>query len=139
MYFKNPQLLKLLIFLFFSSFISAQTISIDPSKTKTFISEVYKGVEADLGYDNPESIEQFENRLKRVEIFLSDAVLSEKMFLLSQVPLITTYNSNLKYDLGENFDPENFNPFKYKLDFFRSDVTVQYRVDGTNYIIQILP
>jgi hypothetical protein len=136
-----PQLKLLFAIAFLISVTgSSQTvIKPDVSKTTDFLEEVYAGEMTNLGFDKPQRIEQYQQILSRIEIIEHTENLPGKVFLLSQVPLINVYNPNLSDDLGENFDPYTFNPFKYKMDFFRNDALVRYKVDGTNYVIQILP
>lgn len=115
---------------------SSQTvIKPDVSKTTDFLEEVYAGEMTNLGFDKPQRIEQYQQILSRIEIVVPTENLPGKVFLLSQVPLINVYNPNLSNDLGENFDPYIFNPFTFKMDFFRTDAFVSYKVDGTKYII----
>ena len=54
--------------------------------------------------------------------------------LLSQVKLFDAFNKNIHRD--KVFNPNNFNPLKYKLSFYsRNGAT--YKVDNTNYYIII--
>lgn len=59
-----------------------------------------------------------------------------------ECPLLSTAmkknkcNPDLVYNF--EFDPENFNPLKYHFKYF-SPNTSYYRVDGTEYIIEIVP
>ena len=133
------KLLFAIILLFSVTAVSQTTFTPDLDNTADFVAAVYADKVAVLGYDSAESLQQFESHLSRVEILLTNEVFPGKVVPLSEVPLITTYNPDLTYDLGENFIPEIFNPFKYKMDFFRNDTIVSYRVDNTNYVIQILP
>lgn len=121
--------------LLFSNLYS-QSYKPDVSKVQDFIAEVYVDVVDDLGYDTPENIEQFTNILKRIEI-ISSTTTPENYRKLFDAPVINLYNKELKADVP--FDPQNFNPFKYKIDVFSKDKTVYYLVDNTDYIIIIHP
>lgn len=53
---------------------------------------------------------------------------------LSQVALFNDFVPNLTRDLS--FNPENFNPLKYKFDFYSRNSNI-YWVDNTTYYIEI--
>ena len=74
-----------------------------------------------------------ENRIKIIESIFED---NEKYTKLSAVALLNKYNPSLLRD--EFFEINTFNPLKYNLNFF-SNTTEVYRIDGTNYIIVIIP
>ena len=74
-----------------------------------------------------------ENRIKIIESIFED---NEKYTKLSTVALLNKYNPSLLRD--EFFEINTFNPLKYNLNFF-SNTTEVYRIDGTNYIIVIIP
>jgi hypothetical protein len=57
--------------------------------------------------------------------------------LLSSVQLKNKCNPSLVNDFDQ-FDPDNFNPFKYLFSFY-STQTAFFRVDGTEFIIEIKP
>lgn len=57
--------------------------------------------------------------------------------LLSSVPLKNKCNDGLTNDVTQ-FDWDSFNPFKYLFSFY-STQTAFYRVDGTEFIIEISP
>lgn len=136
MNYKYPHLLILLLFIFLTTSVAAQKISIDTSKVNKFVSEVYMGVEADLGYDKPENIQRFKNIIERFEIVISHDD-PDVFNYLSEIPVINLYNKNLSID--EPFNPHNFNPLKYKFNTTSIDDKVYYRVDNTDYIIIIHP
>ena len=56
--------------------------------------------------------------------------------LLSEVPLFNYFVRELKRD--NVFEPNTFNPLKYKLPFYSSKTNI-FRVDGTNYFIFVKP
>lgn len=58
--------------------------------------------------------------------------------LLSTLPLKNKYNPNLQSDLN-NFDTSKFNPLKYGFNYTSTSTTYYYRVDNSNYIIEIKP
>lgn len=130
---KKQLFFSLIIFLLFSNLYS-QKFTPDASKVQEYIVEIYGDIVKELGYDTLESVEHFTNILKRFEIIVSNDT-PENYRLLSETPVINTYNKELKLD--EPFDPQNFNPFKYKFDVFSKDRTVYYLVDNTDYIIII--
>ncbi len=132
----KKQLFFCLLSLFLFSNLYSQSYKPDISKVQDFIAEVYVDVVGDLGYDTSEGIERFTKILNRFEI-VNSTTNPENFSLLSQVPVIKTYNKDLKFD--DNFDPKNFNPFKYKFEVFSKDKTVYYLVDNTDYIIIIHP
>lgn len=74
------------------------------------------------------------NRCKVVEM---PVVGVDKYPRLSAIPLLNKYNSNLSRD--KVFNPENFNPLKYQLNFFPKSSAAIYRIDGTDYVIVIEP
>jgi hypothetical protein len=70
----------------------------------------------------------------RFEIRKLKMEAGEKFPRLSQIPLFNKYNPSLQRDAA--FDPTNFNPLKYDLEFFAPTDKV-YRVDGSDYILFI--
>ena len=102
---------------------------------KAMIKEVYQSKAIQEVFNN--------DFLKDIKHLLRNRILiyeennpkaQKKTTLLSEVPLFDDYNKDLKRD--KKFDVSNFNPLKYKLDFFANG-TYLYRVDNTNYFIQI--
>ena len=55
---------------------------------------------------------------------------------LSEVTLFDTFNKKLKRD--RRFNPKNFNPLKYRLNFYSKSFQT-YHADGTDYYIIIKP
>ena len=71
----------------------------------------------------------------RVEIIeLSDPKDQKECTLLSQVPVLSAFVSDLKRD--QFFDRSTFNPLKYNFRFFNRGASM-YRVDNTNYFILV--
>ena len=105
-------------------------------KERDMIEEVYKSKSKTLIYDNDEQLKAIKHLLRnRILIYEeSNPKFQKKTKLLSQVPLNSEYNPNIKRDT--EYNKSSFNPLKYKLDFF-SNGTYLYRIDGTNYFIQV--
>jgi len=139
-------LLLPLLFLSFSSFSQEKTnTKIDfpenvnaplTSTEKEMIKEVYKSEAKSMVFDNESFLKDIKHLLRnRIVIYEeNNAKGQKKCKLLSEVALFDDYNKNLERD--KTFDLENFNPLKYKLDFFANG-TYLYRIDGTNYFIQV--
>jgi hypothetical protein len=99
------------------------------------IQEVYGDKTQEIVQNDPERIKLLNDLLdNRIKIIESPIVGEDKYTKLSSVPLLNKYNTNLKRDL--TFDPANFNPLKYSMNFFTSEVQI-YRVDNTDYLIVI--
>lgn len=99
------------------------------------IQEVYGDKTQEIAQNDPERIKLLNDLLdNRIKIIESPIVGEDKYTKLSSVPLLNKYNTNLKRDLI--FDPANFNPLKYSMNFFTSEVQI-YRVDNTDYLIVI--
>ena len=99
------------------------------------IQEVYGDKTHEIAQNDPERIKLLNDLLdNRIKIIESPIVGEDKYTKLSSVPLLNKYNTNLKRDL--TFDPANFNPLKYSMNFFTSEVQI-YRVDNTDYLIVI--
>lgn len=105
-------------------------------KEKSFIKDVYKSKAKAVVFDDNQFLKDIKHLLRNRVIIYEDAnpKTQKKCKLLSEIELFDTYNKNLKRE--ESFNPSNFNPLKYKLDFFAKGTYV-YRVDNTNYFIQI--
>ena len=100
------------------------------------IREVYQESTEKQILDNPIRVKHMKhllrNRIRVIEINIK--AKQKPCQLLSEIDLFNDYNKNLKRD--EVFNKNNFNPLKYKFKFFES-IPMMYRVDGTNYYIQI--
>ena len=99
-----------------------------------YLSEVYLNCPQ---YVDSFHIEMGIEFLTRLQVHTVDANLYPECLLLSSVHLKNKCNPNLTYD-GLNFNIDTFNPFKYHFSFY-STQTAYFRVDGTNYIIEIKP
>lgn len=111
--------------------------SLNAQQVHAKIQEVYGDKTQELVINDPNRLaflnDLLDNRITVVEMPVHE---KENYTMLSSVPLLDKYNSNLKRDLV--FDPNNFNPLKYSLKF-SSSVTEVYRIDGTNYVIILKP
>lgn len=100
------------------------------------ITEVYGETTSQNVLNNPIRLKNIKNILRnRVEfIELPGDKQRKSNGLLSEVPLMTYYVSDLKRDAV--FNPKTFNPLKYLFNF-NSNNSELYKVDGTNYYIYI--
>ena len=99
------------------------------------IQEVYGEKATEIAQNEPERIKALTDLLNnRIKIIESPVVGEDKYPKLSEAPLLNKYNPSLQRDLV--FDPLNFNPLKYSLNFFSSKSEI-YRVDNTKYLIAI--
>lgn len=130
------QLILSLSFLAGSISLFAQSTETDATLTaraQAFADEVFLDCNQ---YAGPDYIEGYANALSRVEIKTEAISAAETYIPLSTVALKNKCNNSLERDTELTFNPENFNPFKYHLNLYKStDVT--YRVDNTVYIIVI--
>ena len=101
------------------------------------IQEVYASFAHEYVFSKPYHLNYLTDIIvNRVKVFESPILSEDKYPKLSQVPLLNKYNPSLSYDAV--FDPSTFNPIKYNFNF-STNKTVIYRVDNTNYIIEIKP
>ncbi|MBV7269952.1 hypothetical protein [Winogradskyella luteola] len=100
------------------------------------IQEVYQESTKKQVLDRPAYVKRIKhllrNRFSIIQINIKEK--QRNYTLLSEVDLFNHYNKNLKRDT--NFNRQTFNPLKYNFDFYPSENKL-YRVDGTNYFIQI--
>lgn len=142
--FKIKLLLSFLPLLLLGSNLFAQStldernlFSVTDAQVEKYINEVFADKAQELIYGDLKQLERTKAKFRQIKI-VEDAKLAETNLPdLAEVPLASTYNQKLKRDYP--FDPANFNPLKYKLDFFRQNAYVYYKVDGTPYIIVITP
>lgn len=130
-----------LFFLLFSiPTLQAQTTKPNPANFDRFIAAVYTGSGAE--YIKPDTRRYsymkslFEERIVYVKNDKAKLDMDTGLALLSEVPLYSDYNKGLMREAS--FDPQRFNPFKYKFDFYSADKLI-YRIDGTEYLIIIYP
>jgi hypothetical protein len=129
--------MKYLFYSFFTfALIALANISdANAQQVNAKIQEVYGDKTQEIAQNDPERIKLLNDLLdNRIKIIESPIVGEDKYTKLSSVPLLNKYNTNLKRDLI--FDPANFNPLKYSMNFFTSEVLI-YRVDNTDYLIVI--
>lgn len=103
--------------------------SVNPKNYTRFIEEVYGGTPYMTG------------ELKAIYIRDMSKVVVKKWDgkeypYLDEIDLVGKYNPNLRYDIGKDFDNENFNPLKY---FFNYTTKQVLRVRNTDYMIVIDP
>jgi hypothetical protein len=97
--------------------------------TNPDIIEVYGDFVNDL---NQEQIAWINNQLERSEVKKMDRKENEVLPLLSGLPLVTKYISNLQKD--DFTEPLKINPLKYRINFMnKTDQT--FRIDGTDYVL----
>ena len=97
--------------------------------TNPDIIEVYGDVVKDL---NQEQIAWLHNQLERSEVKKLAHQENEEFPLLSSLPLVTKYISNLQKD--DFTEPLKINPLKYRINFMnKKDQT--FRIDGTDYVL----
>jgi hypothetical protein len=114
-------------------FVNINVISAQQINPK--IQEVYGNMTEQIAQNEPDRIKALNDLLEnRIKIIISPIIGDDKYTKLSSVPLLNKYNPNLERD--KEFDPENFNPLKYNMNFFTAQTQV-YRVDYTDYIIVI--
>jgi len=103
-------------------------------KVTQFLNEVYLNCPQYVDSIHISRGVEFLERLKIHSVALGEY---PECLLLSSVPLKDKCNENLTNDVAQ-FNWETFNPFKYLFSFY-STQTVFYRVDGTEFIIEISP
>jgi hypothetical protein len=103
------------------------------AKAQHYANEVFQGCNH---YAQPEYLPDYEDILSRMEVLTTSSYTSGYT-LLSTVLLKNKCNPGLMRDDASNFDPANFNPLKYNLDYFPKGSDKAYRIDGTSYIIVI--
>ncbi|OZV66784.1 hypothetical protein CA834_13160 [Winogradskyella aurantia] len=105
-------------------------------KERNYIIEAYGDYAEQYVFSKPQM-------LKSIKQLLRNRILIEKKSnfekrneatKLSEVPLFNNYVPELSRD--ELFDPRNFNPLKYQLEFYSLETKI-YNVDGSDYVILI--
>ncbi len=77
-----------------------------------------------------------ENRISFTEEIYFEG---EKYQKIGNAGIANKLNSQITAFNSEFFTIESFNPIRYQLDFFQSNLTKVYRIDNTNYLLVILP
>jgi hypothetical protein len=125
-------LLALVAIMAANSAIAQQTGNV--SKANEFVQEVYLDCQQ---YQNEDQIEYAIDCLERTVFHVMPQNSSNVYPLLSEQTRKNKCNYMMSFDLTD-FQPETFNPLKYFLKF-HSETSSFYRVDGTDYVIEILP
>jgi hypothetical protein len=127
----------LLIALSFSklscSKIHAQEVTANVARVDYFIDEIYRDCPE---YRDTFYVERAKDCLSRTIYHRVDKAKYPECPLLSSVSKKNKCNQDMTYN--DLFDPFTFNPLKYNFKYFTSG-TSYYRVDGTDYIIEIRP
>lgn len=125
---------RFLIFTIFISgihgLVSAQG-SLDDLAYK-YTMEVYGGTE----YTSPAHLIQNKEFIGRVHVLEIKEEPDFEYTYLSSIELKDKYNELTRDDKG-NFNPGNFNPLKYRFNFYNKHHSVYYRVDDTNFYIEV--
>jgi len=101
-----------------------------------YIDQIDAALPADFFEGRPEAKERYVELLRdRLQLIEKEGLESTAYVLLSSVQVL----KNAQIKPLPVFDPLNFNPLIYDLDFFGWDNTAVYRIDGTNYYIVITP
>lgn len=109
------------------------------AKELAFINEVYANKAEVYVLSRPQRVKDIKHILRNrvyIQEHKNKDLSSYKP--LSSVALFNTYNKGLKRDVF--FDSNEFNVLKYNFDFYsRTTETLTYRIDNTNYLINIKP
>lgn len=103
-------------------------------KVTRFLNEVYLNCPA---YVDSIHVSRGVEFLERVHLHTVEQGQYPECLLLSSVALKNKCNETLTNDATQ-FNWENFNPFKYLFSFYSTQAAF-FRVDGTDYIIEISP
>jgi hypothetical protein len=124
----------------FSLSLQAQSIQPPTEKFDAYIAQVY--TQSGKDFIKPESRryayfkDLYQNRIKFVKNDAKKLTLDSRLVKLSSVPLYDTYNKGIMRDAS--FDPLQFNPFKYNIDFYSSKKLI-YWIDNSDYLLVITP
>ncbi len=125
--------------MFICTDLAAQQIQPEPANFDRFINQVYtnSGKEQIAPTTRRYAFMQhfFNNRISYV-VYDPEKLQVLNYTKLSQIQLFDTYNKGLQRD--SSFNPETFNPFKYRLGFYGNKKQFVH-VDNTNYVIVIEP
>lgn len=117
----------------------AQTITPEPSNFESFIRQVYVAQgQSQIAPDTRRYAYMKELYLNRITYVAYDPVKIKalKYTKLSQMPINDTYNKGLSRDV--TFDVNTFNPFKYKINYYKKE-TQRFLIDNSNYVMIIRP
>ncbi|OIQ21633.1 hypothetical protein [Lacinutrix sp. MedPE-SW] len=106
-------------------------------KELAFIKEVYADKANEYVLSKPQRIKDIKNILRNRISIVEHANKDLSSYKpLSSVKLFNNYNKTLTRD--NVFNMETFNPLKYNFNFYTRDMsTITYRIDNTNYLINI--
>lgn len=109
--------------------------SVTDDQINEYINEVYVNEADALVYSNPQQLARIKKIFERIVVVKDAELARTNLPDLFDLPLASTYNKNLKTDFP--FNPEEFNPLKYKMDVFRYNNYVYYRIGDSDYVIII--
>lgn len=103
---------------------------------RQMIDEVYGKSAENFIYARQEKLRSIKDILRnRIEILqINSPEKAKSTKLLSQIPLFTAFNPDLKRD--PIFNKSTFNPLKYDLGFYSNETSI-IKVDNSNYFIRI--
>ncbi len=127
-------LLNAAFFVLSSAFVSYSQESANVAKVEEFLKEIYRDCPQ---YIDSSHIDFGKDCLKRTIFHKVSKDQYPECPLLSVAQKKNKCNEQMSYDLS-SFDPQTFNPLKYHF-FYYSPNTSFFRVDGTEYIIEIKP
>ncbi|WP_034061763.1 hypothetical protein [Lacinutrix jangbogonensis] len=108
-------------------------------KELSFIKEVYADKAEEYVLNRPQRLKDIKHILRN-RIYINEHKNKDLSHfkLLSSVPLFNDYNKELKKEVF--FNANDFNVLKYSFDFYsRNENILTYRVDNTNYLVNIKP
>jgi len=128
------RLLTAAFFVLSSAFISYSQETANVAKVEEFLKEIYRDCPQ---YIDSTHIEIGKDCLNRTLFHKVPVDQYPECPMLSSAFKKNKCNQEMSYDLT-GFDPVTFNPLKYQF-FYYSPNTSFFRVDGTEYIIEIKP
>lgn len=128
---KTILFILLSFFLTFSIF-SQSTVSIEEKINEVYGPSFFNG--------NSDGFNFYKRLLsERIQILEEQLTDKDKYPKISEFPRMDKNNSSIGIFSLEDFSIETFNPLYFQLDFTNSKNTQVYRIDGTNYVLVILP
>lgn len=107
----------------------------DLDKIDEYVEEVYGQHKQELYYDDHNRIDFVTDLFGRIKIHKEYDLSGKDFNYLESVPVITKYNGNVEENY--EFDPDNFNPLKYKMNIYNKYNTIYYKSETTGYVIVI--
>jgi hypothetical protein len=134
--------LKLLLTALLICFVTSKSVAqstnlnLSQSQVEVYIAEVYG---EGFVNNNPTLVDAF-------KVLLNDRISFQQIPVSEEdkYPLLTGYNLNNKWNsalpnfIPGNFNVQDFNPLRYGFDFFSGNTQI-IRVDGTDYVMIVLP